>query len=169
MCPSPPVKLCGRVRPLIRLPNKSSSKPWDWTLIRLFTKTSSKQGVWISIETLGVRVSEVWLIRRGFRIWQEYPLSADTRWPFSELGWGQARYLSITNYSFSAVSSKLEANTIHDVDQGAHDLSTFTIYFRPPSSQNPFTERDKLELMVLFWFQVHGDPSSKRRRHGVGP
>ena len=56
----------------------------------------------------------MWVFRnlfwRAFGIWQQYPLSADTRWPFSKFGWGKSRYGSwqaIASFSLSNVSTKL--------------------------------------------------------------
>ena len=68
--------------------------------------------------------------RRVFEIWQEYPLSADTRWPFSEFVWGQARYFSwqaIASCLLTSVSSKLLK--VHVVDQGGDKLSASPFYF----------------------------------------
>ena len=66
---------------------------------------------------------------RAFGILREYPLSADTRWPFSEFGSIQARYRScqaIGSYSLTSVSSKLTKSI---ADQDADELSASLFYF----------------------------------------
>ena len=106
--------------------------------------------------------------RRAFGIWRKYPLSADTRWPFSEFGRGQPHYAScrdIARYSLTSVSCKFlsQCRWPGCSVTNTRTKSASLLYIWPRNSQDLSTELDELLVVWSYFNSMYLEPRARHK------